>query len=133
MATVARTTAIQRQLLLDGELPCCEGGVPLGRMSPGWRLMRSMVGGTSAITLAAMDHGPLCARPGCEGLTAAWLTYDYAGRRVWLDDAPSAGGDQWGLCSGHARRLRPPQGWVQLDRRSEEAARGGGSTSSLAS
>jgi hypothetical protein len=71
-----------------------------------------------AITLDAMDVRPLCARPGCQGSTAAWLTYDYAGQRVWLDDAPSeAGGDQWALCSGHAGRLRAPQGWTQVDRR----------------
>jgi hypothetical protein len=70
------------------------------------------------ITLFAMETRPLCARPGCQGSTAAWLTYDYAGQQVWLDDAPSeAGGDQWALCSGHAGRLRAPQGWTQVDRR----------------
>jgi hypothetical protein len=64
-----------------------------------------------------MDRRPLCARPGCQGETVAWLTYDYAGQRVWLDDAPYDAGDQWGLCSGHAARLRAPQGWTQVDRR----------------
>jgi Protein of unknown function (DUF3499) len=65
-----------------------------------------------------MQRRPLCSRPGCQGLTAAWLTYDYADQQVWLDDAPSAaGGDQWALCSGHAGRLKAPQGWTQLDRR----------------
>ena len=64
-----------------------------------------------------MDRRPLCARPGCQGATVAWLTYDYAGQRVWLDDAPSEEGDQWGLCRGHAGRLTAPQGWTQIDRR----------------
>jgi hypothetical protein len=64
-----------------------------------------------------MERRPLCARPGCQGQTAAWLTYDYAGQRVWLDDAPAPSGDQWALCAGHAGRLRPPQGWTQVDRR----------------
>jgi hypothetical protein len=65
-----------------------------------------------------MNRRPLCARPGCQSTTAAWLTYDYAGQRVWLDDLPSeAGGDQWGLCSGHAGRLQAPRGWTQVDRR----------------
>ena len=59
----------------------------------------------------------MCARPGCPGQTEAWLTYDYAGQRVWLDDGPSEIGDQWGLCGGHAARLRAPQGWTQVDRR----------------
>lgn len=63
----------------------------------------------------------LCARPGCGGVAAAWLTYDYGGRRVWLDDAPAAAGDQWALCAEHARRLRPPRGWEQVDRRAGQA------------
>ena len=80
-----------------------------------------------------MDRRPLCARPGCQGLAAAWLTYDYAGRRVWLDDDSSeSGGDQWGLCTSHAGRLRAPRGWVQLDRRAR-AVSPGAATASLAS
>lgn len=65
-----------------------------------------------------MDRRGLCARPGCQGPTAAWLTYDYARQQVWLDDVPSeSAGDQWALCSSHAGRLRAPQGWAQIDRR----------------
>jgi len=65
-----------------------------------------------------MAPSRFCARPGCQGAVAAWLTYDYAGRRVWLDDRPGAeGGDHWALCAAHAGRLRAPQGWVQVDRR----------------
>ncbi|MBO0692833.1 MAG: DUF3499 family protein [Acidimicrobiaceae bacterium] len=59
----------------------------------------------------------LCARPGCRGFVAAWLTYDYTTQRVWLDDEPSAAGNQWALCAEHAGRLRPPRGWEQVDRR----------------
>jgi Protein of unknown function (DUF3499) len=64
-----------------------------------------------------MSRRSLCARPGCQGATVAWLTYDYGGQRVWLDDAPSEAGDEWALCDGHAGRLRPPQGWALVDRR----------------
>lgn len=65
-----------------------------------------------------MDKRPLCARPGCQGRTAAWLTYDYSAQRVWLDDEPSPhGGDEWALCSRHAAQLRAPRGWIQMDRR----------------
>lgn len=59
----------------------------------------------------------LCAKPGCQEATVAWLTYDYSGRRIWLDAAPTAGGDQWGLCSGHADRMSAPVGWARVDRR----------------
>lgn len=64
-----------------------------------------------------MSRRSLCARPGCQGAPSAWLTYDYAGQRVWLDDSPLDAGDEWGLCDGHAGRLRAPQGWALLDRR----------------
>ena len=64
-----------------------------------------------------MNRRSTCARPGCQGTTVAWLTYDYAGSRAWLDDTPSEEGDQWGLCQSHAGRLTAPQGWTQIDRR----------------
>ena len=76
-----------------------------------------MLGEETPITLSAMERRPMCARPGCQGQTAAWLTYDYAGQQVWLDDVPLPEGDQWALCSGHATRLRAPLGWTQVDRR----------------
>jgi Protein of unknown function (DUF3499) len=76
------------------------------------------------VTLLAMERRPLCARPGCQGQTAAWLTYDYAERRVWLDDAPSDDlGDQWALCAGHATRLGVPKGWTRVDRRVAKPSR----------
>ena len=59
-----------------------------------------------------------CARPGCASPAIAWLTYDYAARTVWLDDSGEGGGDRWALCAGHAARLRVPNGWAQVDRRS---------------
>jgi len=65
-----------------------------------------------------MKSSRFCARPGCQGPVAAWLTYDYGRQRVWLDDVPDAdGGDHWALCGAHAARLRAPQGWSQVDRR----------------
>lgn len=76
------------------------------------------VAGINPGSLCRMSRRSLCARPGCQGSTVAWLTYDYAGQQVWLDDLPSeTAGDQWGLCSGHAGRLRAPKGWTQVDRR----------------
>ncbi len=59
-----------------------------------------------------------CARPGCTGRADAWLAYDYAAQRIWLDDRPEpTSGDQWGLCEYHAGRLRAPKGWSEVDRR----------------
>jgi hypothetical protein len=66
----------------------------------------------------------LCARPGCAGEAAAWFTYDYAARRVWLDDRPGGGGNSWALCHAHAGRLRAPQGWDQVDRRAVDGEAG---------
>ena len=84
----------------------------------------TMLRRATPFTLRSMDLRLLCARPGCQGQTVAWLTYDYAGQRVWLDDAPSdAIGDQWALCSGHAGRLRAPRGWTQVDRRATKPTR----------
>lgn len=67
--------------------------------------------------MAGVTGTPHCARPGCAQPAVAWLTYDYAGSCVWLDDAPGAAGDQWGMCADHAGRLRPPRGWGLVDRR----------------
>src|SRR5579859_3667005 len=59
-----------------------------------------------------------CARPGCGGAVAAWLTYDYRERTAWLDDAAtSSEGDRWALCSGHTDGFRVPRGWTCRDRR----------------
>ena len=42
---------------------------------------------------------------------------DVTAQLVWLDDRASGDGDQWGLCSSHAGRLRVPNGWSAVDRR----------------
>jgi hypothetical protein len=53
-----------------------------------------------------------CARPGCSAPAATTLSYDYAGRTVWLDtlhedDHPA----RHDLCGRHAERLSVPNGW----------------------
>jgi hypothetical protein len=68
-----------------------------------------------------MQGSPHCARPGCGGDVAAWLTYDYQTGTVWLDDPSNdAGGNRWALCSAHADGLRVPVGWARRDRRARE-------------
>lgn len=62
-----------------------------------------------------------CCKPGCGDPTAARLTYDHAGATAWIDDPGADGG--WSLCASHANRLRLPQGWTMLDRRTPAAAR----------
>jgi hypothetical protein len=71
-----------------------------------------------------MDRTSVCARPGCQAPAAAWLTYAYQTRQVWLDDASDGGGDRWPMCAGHAARLKVPQGWSQVDRRTGEGPAG---------
>ena len=65
-----------------------------------------------------MDRSRLCARPGCGAPAAATLTYQYAGRAVWIDDLegerPQGGYD---LCMAHADGLTVPVGWAREDRR----------------
>ena len=88
--------------------------------------MPAMLGGNAPDYAGrAMERRPPVRPPRLPGQTAAWLTYDYAGQRVWLDDRPPPAGDQWALCAGHAGRLRAPKGWTQVDRR---VVQGPGST-----
>ncbi len=60
----------------------------------------------------------LCARPGCDEVASATMTYDYSTRSTWIDpldaDASLAGYD---LCALHAERLGVPSGWSRTDRR----------------
>lgn len=60
----------------------------------------------------------LCARPGCDDVASATMTYDYATRSAWIDqldaDASPAGYD---LCDAHADGLGVPSGWTRSDRR----------------
>jgi hypothetical protein len=59
-----------------------------------------------------------CARPGCNEMAAATLTYDYAARTAWLDHAAPEGHPMsHDLCAAHADGLRVPQGWSLQDRR----------------
>ena len=58
-----------------------------------------------------------CARPGCGGAAAAWLTYDYASRTVWLDHPGDGPEGAWGMCATHAETLTVPVGWALTDRR----------------
>jgi len=63
-----------------------------------------------------------CARPGCGAAAVAWLSYDYAAQRVWLDDPESlTGGHHSALCAAHASRFRPPVGWSCHDRRTQRS------------
>jgi hypothetical protein len=62
-----------------------------------------------------------CCKPGCGGPAAARLTYDHAGAMAWVDDPGGDGG--WSLCARHADRLRPPNGWTLVDRRTPRPAR----------
>jgi hypothetical protein len=59
-----------------------------------------------------------CARPGCSAPATTTLSYDYAGRTVWLDpllddDHPA----RHDLCDRHANRLSVPNGWRLENRR----------------
>jgi hypothetical protein len=47
------------------------------------------------------------------------MAYDYDGREVWLDDIGGEldTGTRYRLCTGHASRMSPPQGWVMFDLR----------------
>lgn len=69
---------------------------------------------------AAMDAPPLvrrCARPTCDGVAAATLSFDYRTRLAWLDDVVEAHPSRHDLCLVHAGRLRVPDGWRLVDRR----------------
>jgi hypothetical protein len=69
-------------------------------------------------------HGvPFCARPGCGGGLAAWLTYAYDVQTAWLDDRDSdGGGSRLALCLAHADGLKVPRGWSRRDRRTAQPA-----------
>jgi hypothetical protein len=59
-----------------------------------------------------------CVRPGCDRPAVATMSYDYAGRSVWIsaiDDEPNP--HTYGLCSPCAERLSAPRGWTLTDSR----------------
>lgn len=60
----------------------------------------------------------ICARPTCDVVAAATMTYGYSVRTVWVDDLiPESYPESYDLCSRHADKLTVPQGWVLTDRR----------------
>lgn len=62
-----------------------------------------------------------CRRPGCSRPAVAAIHYDPVSCQVWLD--PVAPDDRSGqaLCGEHIERLRPPRGWVVVDRLDAQA------------
>lgn len=64
----------------------------------------------------------ICSKPGCTRAGVALLGYDYAARLALLQDPPGTGPVSphlYVLCGPCAEGLRPPQGWVLRDTRSE--------------
>lgn len=59
-----------------------------------------------------------CARPACNEVATATLSYDYAARTAWLDHAAPEGHPMnHDLCAAHADGLKVPVGWSLQDRR----------------
>ncbi len=59
-----------------------------------------------------------CARPACNGLAAATLTYDYANRVAWIDRLTDESHPMThDLCERHSDELSVPRGWRLEDRR----------------
>ena len=83
--------------------------------SPAGRYPR--VRGWGSVGSVRMDRMNRCAHPGCGGPVVTTLTYDYAGRTVWLLDPGAQVAVGMGLCAPHADGFRPPVGWVLDDRR----------------
>jgi hypothetical protein len=70
-----------------------------------------------------MDRPRLCDRPACGTAATACLTFQYANRRVWLDDLdPDPEPAMIELCTFHADRVSVPVGWSGEDRRSTDPA-----------
>lgn len=64
----------------------------------------------------------ICSKPGCTRAGTTLLGYDYAARLALLQDPPESGAVSphlYVLCGHCAERLRPPQGWMLEDTRSE--------------
>ncbi|MGI8426438.1 MAG: DUF3499 family protein [Actinomycetota bacterium] len=59
-----------------------------------------------------------CSRSACRWPAVTTLSFDYAGKRVWLDDLkPGPDPATYDLCSVHAERFQPPTRWKFDDRR----------------
>lgn len=65
-----------------------------------------------------------CARPGCDRVAIATLSYNYGDRVVWVDDlAAEAHPMVHDLCDEHAELLRIPLGWERRDGRTAAGRR----------
>ena len=55
----------------------------------------------------------------CAASADVFMSYDYAGRQVWLEDLfePPEPNTGYPMCNAHAGRLTPPVGWTLSDRR----------------
>ena len=59
-----------------------------------------------------------CAKPSCSVSASATLTYDYAGKMVWVEPLHhEAHPMRYDLCTEHADGLRVPNGWALQDER----------------
>ena len=68
-----------------------------------------------------MERPRLCDRPACGAAASACLTFQYANRRVWLDDlSPDPDPAMIELCTYHADRVSVPVGWSGEDRRATD-------------
>ncbi|MGQ0616762.1 MAG: DUF3499 family protein [Acidimicrobiia bacterium] len=60
----------------------------------------------------------ICARPDCNQSAVATLSYDYAGRKAWIERlSAEAHPMTHDLCGRHATGLSVPYGWRLEDRR----------------
>ena len=60
----------------------------------------------------------ICARPGCNAVATATLSYAYRESVVWIDALSETGHPMThDLCPDHAESLRVPRGWQRQDRR----------------
>ncbi|MBA2726004.1 MAG: DUF3499 family protein [Actinobacteria bacterium] len=62
-----------------------------------------------------------CSKPGCGGVGAAVLGYDYSQRLATLEDpeAHELSPHLYVLCGGCAEKLTPPRGWTVDDLRAK--------------
>lgn len=80
---------------------------------------------SSHVSPTHVDSSRQCARPGCAAPASATLSFDYAGRRAWVEPLSTVSDPaRYDLCLGHAGRLRVPVGWEWEDRRLVERLAG---------
>ena len=112
VSDVDDSSAVQRVRPASGA-----GGAPMG---PGSSLGRSSEGG-AAVRRLAPHRIRTCARPTCREPAEATLSFSYAERSAeltpLLDPRPA---QTYDLCTAHAARTQPPNGWQLRDRRPED-------------